>query len=460
LDNIIARIVDKVKDFDVDGSETIISFLTEIDALDFRNLTFNLFQNNTTYSWSKPFENTRFITKGVLFSIQENGKDRLINSQITLNEKQFRHVNNFDEFDICGIPLFLGGLKFSPETGKEPWQEFADSHWFIPETLFIAKNDRFYICENFTRAGFNSEVLKSRIANSTLVSEIARPEIREDVHFFNISPDDKNHWENLVNTALGEISAGEYSKIVLSRRVELTTDDNVDIAEWLETLESRYPLCYTFAFRNGNSIFFGATPEKLAVIHENIIEADALAGSIPRGINEFDDDKLANDLLLDKKNCSEHRAVVDFIVESFTAFADNVVYPEKPVIKKLKNIQHLWTPIKGVFKGDSEIFLMLKSLHPTPAICGTPWRKALKGIVEKEAFNRGFFTGVVGWFNFEKEGEFAVGIRSALLKNKTLYGFAGCGIVDGSDPHEEYRETELKLKPILNLADYEKVSES
>jgi menaquinone-specific isochorismate synthase len=57
----------------------------------------------------------------------------------------------------------------------------------------------------------------------------------------------------------------------------------------------------------------------------------------------------------------------------------------------------------------------------------------------------------VGWFNFESEGDFAVSIRSALLKDNSLYAFAGCGIVEGSDPEAEYEETELKLKPILSL---------
>ena len=68
-----------------------------------------------------------------------------------------------------------------------------------------------------------------------------------------------------------------------------------------------------------------------------------------------------------------------------------------------------------------------------------------------EKHKRGLYTGVIGWFNFEGEGEFAVGIRSALKKGKTILAYAGCGIVEGSDPESEFEETKLKLKPILNL---------
>jgi menaquinone-specific isochorismate synthase len=68
-----------------------------------------------------------------------------------------------------------------------------------------------------------------------------------------------------------------------------------------------------------------------------------------------------------------------------------------------------------------------------------------------EPHDRGLFSGMIGWFNFNNEGEFAVAIRSALLRKKSIHAFAGCGIVKGSDPEAEYSESELKLKPIISL---------
>lgn len=73
-------------------------------------------------------------------------------------------------------------------------------------------------------------------------------------------------------------------------------------------------------------------------------------------------------------------------------------------------------------------------------------------MIEKtELFDRGLFSGIIGWFNADNYGEFFVTIRSALVKNNKLYAYAGCGIVEGSDPKEEYEEAQLKLKPILSL---------
>ncbi|MCK7528226.1 MAG: chorismate-binding protein [Ignavibacteriales bacterium] len=93
----------------------------------------------------------------------------------------------------------------------------------------------------------------------------------------------------------------------------------------------------------------------------------------------------------------------------------------------------------------------MSSLFPTPAVCGIPKEQSLKMIEKTEDFDRGLFSGVIGWFNADNYGEFFVTIRSALVKDNKLYAYAGCGIVEGSDPQEEFDESKLKLKPILSL---------
>ena len=99
------------------------------------------------------------------------------------------------------------------------------------------------------------------------------------------------------------------------------------------------------------------------------------------------------------------------------------------------------------------MFKIISSLFPTPAVCGIPKDLSLKMIEKSEDFDRGLFSGAVGWFNADNYGEFFVTIRSALIKEDKLYAYAGCGIVEGSDPKEEYEESILKLKPILSLFD-------
>ena len=94
---------------------------------------------------------------------------------------------------------------------------------------------------------------------------------------------------------------------------------------------------------------------------------------------------------------------------------------------------------------------LLMKLHPTPAICGDPWKIAKDFILEMESHDRGLYSGNIGWFNFQGSGEFAVGIRTALFLEEKLYAYAGCGIVEGSEAKAEYDESEIKLKPILSL---------
>jgi menaquinone-specific isochorismate synthase len=94
---------------------------------------------------------------------------------------------------------------------------------------------------------------------------------------------------------------------------------------------------------------------------------------------------------------------------------------------------------------------ILSELHPTPAVCGYPKETALNLIKKIENQRRGLYSGIIGWFNPNNEGEFAVAIRSAVTYGNKLIAYAGSGIVEGSEPDAEFEETEMKLKPILSL---------
>jgi len=93
---------------------------------------------------------------------------------------------------------------------------------------------------------------------------------------------------------------------------------------------------------------------------------------------------------------------------------------------------------------------MVEKLHPTPALGGHPRDKALEKIREEEKLDRGWYAAPVGWVNMNGDGEFAVAIRSGLVRKKSVSLFAGCGIVGDSDPENEYKETEMKFRPMLS----------
>ncbi|MES6373798.1 chorismate-binding protein, partial [Cutibacterium acnes] len=96
------------------------------------------------------------------------------------------------------------------------------------------------------------------------------------------------------------------------------------------------------------------------------------------------------------------------------------------------------------------LLALLEQLHPSPAVGGLPRAAALAHIREQEGLDRGWYAGPVGWIDDRGEGEFAVALRSALLHEGCATLFAGCGIVDGSSPDDEYRETEVKMRTMAS----------
>ena len=446
------------------SNNKIGSFVFSVDYIPFQGLIRNIQKSNQNYFYlTQPSIVRQIIGFESLLSISFSGADRIGLSEKEINELSKNFISNWNEHKDSDFPLFLGGLKFRPEGNTEltTWSDYKDSEWFIPTFTFYQNGTDYYLIYNFfINADLGSHLSKLNKFTSLLESalEDGKEQYSSSKSFLSeqIGNNDFTPWEEKVKGALKIISDGDAEKIVLSRQVEYNLNKLPNIEQVLEELSTTYPTCHTFAFRKGKSIFFGASPERLAKISEGWIEADALAGSAPRGKTEEEDKLIVETQLKSNKNINEQKAVVDFIANSFKSFSDEINFDKNPQIKKLPNIQHLWTPIRAKLLKTGSVFSLLKEIHPTPAICGVPWSKALTFINNTENHKRGLYAGIIGWFNFYNEGEFIVALRSGLLKDRKLYAFAGCGIVEGSDPLLEYKESELKLQPILSLFKDEK----
>jgi menaquinone-specific isochorismate synthase len=154
-------------------------------------------------------------------------------------------------------------------------------------------------------------------------------------------------------------------------------------------------------------------------------------------------------LLDSEKDLREHACVRDSILRRLEQVGILGIADQGPRILPLANVQHLHTPIHAEVGESVHLLEVLSELHPTPAVGGTPREAALSRIRELEQMDRGLYAGVVGWFNHLNEGEMVVGIRSALIDGRRAKLYAGAGIVDGSEPEKEMRETELKLRALL-----------
>ncbi|MBE9009911.1 isochorismate synthase, partial [Pseudanabaenaceae cyanobacterium LEGE 13415] len=176
---------------------------------------------------------------------------------------------------------------------------------------------------------------------------------------------------------------------------------------------------------------------------------EALAGSVPRGKTRSEDARLAATLLNGQKEKHEHQVVVDSIAQHLRNL--NLTPQFSPAqLLQLPNIQHLQTPIRATIQSDLHLLDVVAELHPTPAVAGAPKSIACEHLRSFEAFERSWYAAPIGWMDYQGNGEFAVGIRSAILQGNHARLFAGAGIVSGSDPEKEFAEVQLKLKALLN----------
>ncbi|MFZ0529502.1 MAG: isochorismate synthase [Propionicimonas sp.] len=257
----------------------------------------------------------------------------------------------------------------------------------------------------------------------------------------------RDHWQDIVEQAVGRIGAGEIDKVVLARGVTLEAAEPLD-GRWLVTqLADRYPTCWTY-FIEG---LVGASPEMLIRREDGLATSRVLAGTIGRNGEEELDLKLAHALARSSKNLAEHELAVESVARALAPFCSGMNVPDAPYVLELPNVLHLASDVTAVAHPDVSALRLAGELHPSAAVCGTPTPVAREVIAELEHLDRGRYSGPVGWLDASGDGEFAIALRCGLMdaedpRRITIY--AGCGIVSESDPAEEYAETEAKLLPM------------
>jgi len=436
----------------------IVSFVMQLSNFSLENSNDYLLKlYERSFYFEKPKEDFSIIGIDEILTISENGEGRFAITDRKAKEWKNNFVNNWETISLKRIPLFLGAMKFTTEHSDDVWQDFNDSTWFIPEIMILKQNDKKYLFFNFIYSqGTSQKSILKRFQNKIekIFSDEKKNINSNKPKIINVegsSPKDKKKWKNLVIEGIQKISENQLEKIVFSRKVELKLSEELNLDYIISKFRSSYPECYLFIYHHGRSSFLGATPEKLAEFSEGKVQIDALAGSAPRGLTVEEDKKIEDELLKDKKNLIEHDYVVTHIKNSISNLTKDFSLDENHKIKKLAVIQHILTKITATMNEPNMMLNLLKELFPTPAVCGLPKDVSLHLIKKMENYRRGLYSGIIGWFNFNDEGDFAVAIRSALATNNKLFAFAGCGIVEDSDPENEYKETELKLKTIMSL---------
>lgn len=259
-----------------------------------------------------------------------------------------------------------------------------------------------------------------------------------------------SQWEANVNKALARIHNGEISKVVLARDLIAHSDLPFDSRHIMHKLREKYGSTWIFSIDN----LVGATPELLVRLNKGLVTSRILAGTIQRTGNDERDLALAASLARSSKDLEEHEYAVDSVAQTLAPFCSSTNVPETPFVLHLSNVMHLATDVTGVLTDSlapADLFTVVRELHPSAAVCGTPRPAAQKAIKEIEEMSRGRYAGPVGWIDSNGEGEIGIALRCAQIEAKNpreIRLFAGCGIVQGSDPAKEFGESQAKLLPI------------
>lgn len=263
-----------------------------------------------------------------------------------------------------------------------------------------------------------------------------------------------------VAEADARIDRGELEKIVISRQLhgEIATD--ADLRVPIGRLAERYLDCWTFAVDG----LIGASPETLVRSTGGAVSARVLAGT--RGRHPEDaahDDRARIDLLTSAKEQHEHSFAVQSVVTALAPYVTNMSTSEEPFALELPNVWHLATDLGANLGTSGSSLSLVDALHPTAAVAGTPTAEAITAIDALEPFDRGRYSGAVGWIDHAGDGEWAIALRCAQvgpveagsgadepapISTRSVVASAGGGIVAGSDPASELRETVSKFRPV------------
>ncbi|KQQ90683.1 isochorismate synthase MenF [Arthrobacter sp. Leaf137] len=261
-------------------------------------------------------------------------------------------------------------------------------------------------------------------------------------------------WMDAVAAGVEEIRTGALEKLVLARDVVATVPGGVNASQVLRELAARYRECWTY----GVDGLVGATPEMLIQVEGRTAQARVLAGTLDRRDAHGEDglpmDYATRVLAGSEKQRHEHEIAIQSLTSQLAPFSEAMNAHDEPFILELPNVWHLASDVKAELaevEGHVPTCLaLINALHPTAAVCGTPTQVAGALIRKLEHLDRGPYAGPVGWLDAAGNGEWGIALRGAVIESAdTVRLYAGCGIVDGSQPEAELAETWAKFRPML-----------
>ncbi len=382
-------------------------------------------------SWVRQGEG--LVGWGVAAQWQHSGQDRFG----AANRWWLEHLERAEVHDELGLPgtgpVAFGSFSFAEDSA-------LGNTLIVPEVVLGHRGGKWWVTTVKQHA--DAEVIPRR----------PHPQPVRPAGVVQFDPSESSGaWREMVQEAVRRISAGSVEKVVLARALAAHTEHPVDPRWLLTRLADQYPECWSFSVAG----LIGATPELLVRAERGQIHSRVLAGTIQRSGNIGRDAILADELAGSIKDLAEHEYAVRSLSQALAPYCRSMEIPKSPYVLQLANVMHLASDISGTLAAPTDqpisTLELIAAVHPTAAVGGTPTDVAVDLIAQLEGLDRGRYAGPVGWIDGNLDGEWGIALRCAELDPQNQHKlrlFAGCGIVEGSDPVAEEAEAEAKLIPM------------
>ncbi len=262
-------------------------------------------------------------------------------------------------------------------------------------------------------------------------------------------PGDKKAFVEAVRKAKAYIAAGDVIQTVLSRRISLPTSaEPLDVYRALRRIN---PSPYMYFLRDNDTHLIGSSPEMLVRLEGRRAETHPIAGTRPRGADPAADQRMAEDLLKDKKERAEHLMLVDLGRNDLGRVCrpGTVKVPEFMKVEAYSHVLHLVSTVTGELEKGRDAFDLFRACFPAGTLTGAPKIRAMEIIEELERTRRGPYGGAVGYVSYTGNMDMAITIRTVVLRKGRAHIQAGAGIVADSVPEKEFLETQNKAAAVV-----------
>ncbi len=263
----------------------------------------------------------------------------------------------------------------------------------------------------------------------------------------------KEEFLSAVIKAKDYIAAGDAFQIVLSQR--FSSPFALPPFALYRALRRINPSPFLFFLDFGGYAIVGSSPEILVRLRDGIVTLRPLAGTRRRGTTYEEDQALEAELLSDPKERAEHLMLLDLGRNDVGRVAEigSVKVTESFVIERFSHVMHISSNVEGRLRSDLDALDTLVAAFPAGTLSGAPKVRAMEIIEELEPTRRNIYAGCIGYFAANGTMDTCIGLRTALVKDGTMYVQAGAGIVADSNPEAEHEECRQKARALFRAAE-------